>query len=86
MKTIWKFELPIEGTIEMPIGAEILGVQVQRDEPRLWAMVDPSAPKEKRQFKIYGTGHTMPDNPGKYVGTFQIAEGTFIFHVFEKDQ
>lgn len=99
MKTIWKFPLPIEACVlEMPRGAIILALQTQwiiaprpyrleKDEretfPCLWAIVDTEAPKEKRRFETFGTGHLFPDNPGKYIGTFQLLDGRFIGHVFE---
>lgn len=67
----------------MPVGAQILSIQVQRDEPQLWALVDPEKEKETRTLQIYGTGRDMPDFPGKYLGSFQIAGETLIFHVFE---
>lgn len=28
-----------------------------------------------------GTGHTLPANPGKFIGTFQT--GPYVFHVFK---
>jgi hypothetical protein len=84
MKTIWKFALnDPEAKVEMPKGAEILAVQTQWNTPCVWALVDPVQPKETRQFRTYGTGHVLPENPGKYLGTFQVRSGIFIFHVFE---
>jgi hypothetical protein len=32
---------------------------------------------------MYGTGHDMPDDPGQYVGTFQMHGGALVFHLFE---
>ena len=81
--TIWKWLLLPETTIYMPIGAKLLTVQLQHGEPQLWAMVDAGAPKEVRTFRTYGTGHDLPDEPGQYVGTFQMLGGNLAFHVFE---
>lgn len=68
----------------MPVGSEILSVQTQFDSPQLWALVNPSETrKETRVFKSYGTGHPIPENPGKFIGTVQIHSGSLIFHVFE---
>lgn len=83
MKTIWKFTLEPNCTLEMPIGAEILTVQEQNGHAQMWALVDPYAENEEREFAVYGTGHKIPDSPGAYVGTFQLNEGTLVFHVFE---
>lgn len=86
MKTIWKFALPCvdEAFVSMPVGAQILCVQTQINNPCLWAVVDPDAlTKEVRRFNIYGTGHEIEGEPGTYIGTFQLAGGTLVFHVFE---
>jgi hypothetical protein len=86
---IWKFSLLVTDfqTITMPRGAVILDVQVQHGGPQLWAQVDPDAMREARVFRMYGTGNYMPDgDPGRYIGTFQIADGDLVFHVYEEQQ
>jgi hypothetical protein len=83
MKTIWKWTLRPETTINMPHGAKLLAVQEQRGEAQLWALVDPGAKTYPRTFRVYGTGHDLPDDPGQYVGTFQMNGGALVFHVFE---
>ena len=83
MKTIWKFELQPTVAFSMPGGAEILCVQNQNGLPQLWALVDPEVKAELRGFTCYGTGHAVPDNPGRYIGTVQMHAGELIFHVFE---
>ena len=83
MQTIWKYPLDIRTEIMIPTGAKILCVHVQNDRPCLWAQVDPKAVKEKRTFKIYGTGHEMFDACGTYVGTFMTDGGAFVWHVYE---
>ena len=84
-KTIWKWS--INGgktTISIPIGAEILTVQKQREEVVLWALVDADSKKEEKEIMIYGTGHKVKDNPGKYINTFQVSNGNLVFHVFDE--
>ena len=83
MKTIWKWTLKPETTIDMPHGAKLLAVQEQHGEPQLWALVDYGAKKYPRTFRIHGTGHDLPDEPGQYVGTFQMHGGALELHVFE---
>jgi len=83
--TIWKYPLAIGTTeLEMPLGARVLCVQMQRDTPQIWVMVDPNAKKVKRMFTIRGTGHDISDlKPDQtYIGTFQVKE-MLVFHVFE---
>jgi len=86
-KTIWKYPLrTIDGQdLSMPIGAEILTVQIQYDIPCLWAVVDDARPKEDRHIEIYGTGHEMrPLTSRKYIGTYQLTFEGLVFHVFER--
>jgi len=87
-KTIWKFPLKVTDgqNITMPIGAEILTIQTQNEEPYLWALVDPKAETESRHIEIFGTGHPVGYDMGvsrKYISTFQIRNGQLVFHAFE---
>lgn len=86
MRTIWKFPIQVTDlqSVTMPDGAKILTAAVQRGQPCLWAEVDPSAPMCERSIAIFGTGHELPDDPGSYIGTFQVDHGVFVFHVYEK--
>ena len=71
----------------MPKGAEILTVQSQHDVPQLWALVDPTQPTEERCIEIFGTGHPIRYDMGverKYIGTFQVDGGQYVFHAFER--
>lgn len=84
MSTIWKYALqPGRTELEMPGGAELLTVQMQGDTPTLWAQVWPGEPVVRRVLDVYGTGHKMPPDPGKYVATFQMDDGTLVWHVFD---
>lgn len=82
---IWKFQLGLyhQQAIEMPKGAKLLTIQVQRDEPVLWALCDEDQRDEIRHLRVYGTGHPITGDPGTYIGTFQVADETFVGHVFE---
>lgn len=85
--TVWKFPLPFPGPdvfeIAMPAGADILTVQVQHGEPRVWALVQDDVPMLPRRLRIAGTGHPIDETILRYVGTFQVAGGSLIFHLFE---
>jgi hypothetical protein len=78
MKTVWKF--PINNiadyvTLDMPIGAKVLTVQIQQGIPCIWALVDTNTKTEHRRFRIAGTNHDLTDaiDRLKYVGSFQLA-------------
>lgn len=87
---VWKFPIDMvdEFAIDMPEGARILTVQIQRQQPCLWVLCDPSKPIETRVFRLAGTGHALgwPLGLLAYVGTFQVAGGSLVFHVFEMVQ
>ena len=84
-KAIWKFPLEImdEQSIEMPGGAELLTVAVQGGECFLWAVVQPKNNRVSRRLNIYGTGHPLPDEPGRHIGTFMLHGGALVFHAFD---
>ncbi len=86
MQTIWKFQFNTtdEVNIKMPLGAEILTVQMQNGYPCLWAVVNPKNSLVDRNFSIHGTGHPLPmRGVGNYIGTYQQAEGALVWHLFE---
>jgi hypothetical protein len=88
-KTIWKFNLkPIDvNKIQMPKGAEIVSVQFQDKNICLWALVNPLAEEEIRNFGLIGTGDIINQENGQYITTLQFekAFGVFnqVWHLFE---
>jgi hypothetical protein len=85
-RSIWKFPILVadEFIIDMPSGARLLDVQVQAEEPMLWAVVDPKAPVVQRKFSLRGTGHDASDlSAMPHVGTFQLRGGGLVFHLFD---
>lgn len=84
MKKIYKFELSAPScAVKMPAGAEVLSVREQCGSICLWAKVDPTAPAEVRHFAGYGTGHSIPDVPLRFLGTAHLQGGALVFHIFE---
>lgn len=87
---IWKYRLIGPGSrsvVEMPVGAEVLSVGLQRHDYSLmdalyvWAKVDTAAELEKRVFALVGTGNLLPDDLGRFIG--RVTMGSFEWHVFE---
>lgn len=85
MKTVHKFTIPIEDVagVEMPGGAEILHVGVQRGVVCCWALIDTANKKVRRVFRVAGTGHPIEKNHGEFVGTVILAGGDLVFHIFD---
>lgn len=88
-RAIWKFQLNTVDWVEfpMPAGARILDLQVQHGYPCIWAEVDAdsNALKVIRKFRTYGTGHPLDEVQQTYVGSYQLAEGALVFHVYEQE-
>lgn len=88
MKTIYKYQLMMadKQCIDMPVGAQVLCVQTQNGDPCIWAVVDDQAPKHPVTFFIRGTGHDLGEIATAfqvtYLGTFQLDQGTLVFHVW----
>ena len=88
MEAIWKqpLECADHQVVSLPVGAKVLCVQAQSEQPCLW-FVTPEVdnPKtELRTFAIHGTGHPCVTVNGIYIGTFQLQGGSLVFHVFEE--
>lgn len=90
MKTIWKYNLKTTDRqgINMPLGAEILSVGVQTEKVYLWALIDSEQKKESlHEIEIFGTGNPIYSNKKckrKFIGTYQLMDGNFVGHVFER--
>lgn len=90
MKEIWKFVLRVNAPgehqeVPMPVGAEVLCVQLHDDNPTLWALVDPAGGLTVRRFVIYPTGTSFDPIVGCwYLGTYQQRTG-YVGHVFGLD-
>lgn len=88
MRVVYKYTLEKDvepQAIELPAGAEIVEVAVQSGHPRVWALVDPEAPKVRRWFRIVSTGAPFEAPDLVYVGTMHDPHPTFplVWHVFE---
>lgn len=88
---IWKFRFPAwppaKFTLEMPLASFVLSVQLQDAGPVMWAIVDPTLPLQKREFRTVATGQPLdlPDAKiGRFLGTLQLSMG-LVVHVFAAD-
>lgn len=84
MLTIHKYPIEPLDTFNLYLhkGADILCVQAQHGQPHIWATVDPDAKLMVVKFRVFGTGHTLPDYPLKYVGTWQEHMGELVWHLY----
>jgi hypothetical protein len=84
MKTIWKLVLETTDTqtVFIPRNSELLCVQLQYDIPCLWYRCDPNEELVSVTINTYGTGHPIEKATDKYIDTYQLSNGTLVFHVF----
>ena len=87
-RRIWKYPVPVTDffSLDLPRGALFLDVQLQGEEPMLWALVAPAESVERVQFAVVGTGNPFPDE-GEWwhIGTFQLHKGMLVFHLFYRN-
>ena len=83
---VYKYPIKIDDGVllDMPAGAEVVHVGLQNDVVCLWAIVDPSAEPEPRMFFVVGTGHPIPGEAGRHVGTVPTHGGKYVWHVFAR--
>jgi hypothetical protein len=86
MRSLWKFEVPLEsdGKVLIPGGheAQIVGVGAQGLDAVLWASVDPGLPREERYICGVPTGAQVPDG-WRHHGVVQRPDG-IVIHVMER--
>lgn len=84
MKTIYKYEVKAGlNELYLPQDTKVLTVQIQDDNPYMWAIVKTDKPLVKRLFYTYGTGHEIKHLIKEYIGTFQLLNLGLVFHLFE---
>ena len=59
---IFKYRLPFMevATVDMPVGAKIIRIDGLDGALWIWAIVDPEAKTETREFRLFKTGSDMP--------------------------
>lgn len=84
---IYKYTLPLlaKTTLRMPAMSEILDVQLQGGTLAIWAIVNPLANVEQRQFEIYGTGSDLPEDYKYLMYIATVQDGAFVWHIFERE-
>ena len=83
-KTIFKYPLPTnfgKTLAFLPDKAIPLTLQLQQGAPVLWCEIDTDRITKNVEYNIYGTGHRLPDDPGKYLGSWQDTSG-LVYHAY----
>ncbi len=89
MKTIHKYQLPINDRVVVPVreGARFLHAREcygSYEHPiiNVWAEVDDQAKLVDRAFCIRGTGHPLTGKEAGYLGTAVFMGGALVFHCY----
>jgi hypothetical protein len=87
MKKIYKYFIPEDGKVTMPVGAKVLSVGFQNGiDEVLWASVDTEEKEsESRFFKVIPTGDEFDDEGLTYIGSANNDEYGYVFHLYESD-
>ncbi len=87
MRTVvYKYRVRVEDEFDvpLPVGSEVLSVQMQHGEPVMWVRHTSDTTKiESRRFRLAGTGHLIVGE-WLHIGTFQMSGGDLVFHLFEE--
>lgn len=87
MKTIYKYQLPIERevTLYVPgVNAQVIHVGDQMGKLTIWMEVDTDGPEHPIRFVIVGTGKLRPNaNNCIHVGSAIV--GDYVWHVYQMD-
>jgi hypothetical protein len=89
MKAVYKFTLEMDTgrmqMIDVPKGSEVLHFAFQREQPRLWMLVNEGQKElEVVHLRLAGTGQMMAKPIKRHLGSaFLDAHGTEVYHLFE---
>ena len=83
---IWKYPLSLEPMqlVSLPLGSEILTIQLQRGVPTLWVKVDPDKINYSMRIFCEGTDFRF-DHYSRYIATVQLDDGTVWHYFVEQD-
>ena len=86
MKTIYKYSISITESqiVNMPIGSNIISLQMQNGIATMWAIVDTTESLTPVKIRIFGTGEEIPAGSVlRHIGSIQ--EKGYVWHIFIDD-
>lgn len=84
---IYKYQIDptgIDFLISVDEGATLLSIQTQNNIAVMWFQIDTSKPLVLRTFTVKLTGFEFDGTNLIYCGTFQLDNGEFVGHLYEK--
>ena len=86
MKTMHRFEVPVDDQwhrFHCP-DSDIRKVEATGSKVEFWCEVSSSSDYSYRKFRVFGTGHPVPDD-AFYVGTASRTSSGLVWHLYERD-
>jgi hypothetical protein len=86
MQSIFRYKVPVDDqwhTVHLR-GVPLSVAARQPDVVEIWASYDDKAPEAVREFRVFGTGHPLPDGRLDYIGTAMAAGGSLVWHLMER--
>lgn len=89
MRAVFRYQVPVDdGVHKIPMTSDPLPVVANSENTRdgqwaveFWAEHDDDADKTERLFRVFGTGHPLPDGAA-YIGTAPRRSG-LVLHLYE---
>lgn len=84
-KKVFKFKVqPGSNLVAMHERAipRAVGLDPADGQPAMWAEVDPHAPMFNAHVMLVGTGHPLPPEAARFVGTIVGHNSMFVWHVY----
>lgn len=81
-KAIYRYEVPVDGQVHaIELSGKILHVASRRPEVvEFWALSSGGV-SITRRFRVYGTGHTLPEGPVTMCGT--ALDRDYVWHLVD---
>lgn len=84
MTVVFRYEVPVDDRWHrIEIDGEPLHVAGRHvDVVEFWALAGTGQPTEAREYRVFGTGHALPDEPLTFRGT--VVHPALVWHLFER--
>ncbi len=81
---VYRYAVPCDGQWhDLELTGPIVKVDTRHEHAvEVWAIVRDAVGPTPRRFRVYGTGHDIP-NTNQHVGSTVSVSGTFVWHLFE---
>lgn len=85
-RAVYRYVVPVDDEWHsIVLQGPLLHVDARAVSPvEVWALHDDAIPEWAREFRVFGTGHPLPDDAGVHVGSVIVENGVLVWHLFER--